>query len=81
MKKKDIIFTLGLTIFMGILWMIGELVMGLWIAVIPVTHIFWFAGIVLVTLIVSVCHSMKEDESDRKDPKQEKYDRKVKKRK
>lgn len=81
MKKKDIIFTLGLTIFMGILWMIGELVMGLWIAVIPVTHIFWFVGIVLVTLIVSVCHSMKEDESDRKDPKQEKYDRKVRKRK
>ena len=61
--------------------MIGELVMGLWVAVVPRTHIFWFAFIVAVTLIVSVWHSMIEDKSDLKDPKREKYERKVSKRK
>ena len=81
MNKKDLVFTIGLTIFMGVLWIAGELVMGLWIAVIPITHTFWFAGIVIVTLVISVWHSMKEDESGRKDPKREKYDRKTKKKK
>lgn len=81
MTKKDLMFTLGLCLFMGILWAVGELVMGLWIAVIPSTHIFWLVGIVVVTLVVNVWHSMKEDESDVKDPKREKYDRKVNKRK
>ena len=81
MKKKDITFIIGLTIFMGVIWMIGELVMGLWVAVIPRTHIFWFAFIVAVTLIVSVWHSMLEDKSDLEDPKRAKYERKVNKRK
>lgn len=66
---------------MGVIWIVGELVMGLWIAVIPKTHIFWFAGIVIVTLGISVWHSMKEDESEEKDPKREKYERKTKKKK
>ena len=79
MKKKDIIFTLGLCLLMGVIWAVGELVMGLWIAVIPSAHIFWLAGIAVVTLGISVWHSFKEDESDRTDPKREKYDRKVNK--
>ena len=33
MKKKDITFTIGLAILMGVIWGIGELVMGLWVAV------------------------------------------------
>ena len=81
MTKKDLMFTLGLCLFMGVLWAVGELVMGLWIAVIPSAHIFWLVGIIVVTLAVNVWHSMKEDESDSKDPKREKYDRKVNKRK
>ena len=33
MKKKDVTFTIGLTILMGVIWAVGELVMGLWLAV------------------------------------------------
>ena len=80
MKKKDITFIIGLTILMGIIWMIGEVVMGLWIAVVPKAHIFWFALIVAITLVVSVWHSMIEDKSDREDPKRAKYERKVSRR-
>lgn len=79
MNKKDLIFTIGLCIFTGIIWVIGEVVMGLWVAVTTRTHIIWFAGIVVVTLVVSVWHSMKDDESGLKDPKREKYERKTKK--
>ena len=81
MKKKDVTFTIGLTILMGVIWGIGELIMGLWLAVIPSAHIFWFALIVIITLGISVWHSMIEDKSDTKDPKQAKYERKVGKRK
>lgn len=81
MKKKDLIFTLGLTIFMGVLWVVGMLVMGLWIPVRPKAYIWWFAGIVTVTLVINIWHSLKEDQSDLKDPKREKYQRKVNKRK
>ena len=81
MKKKDIIFTIGLCLLMGIIWIVGELVMGLWIAVKPSAHIFWMAGIVIVTLGVNIWHSFKEDESDLSDPKRAKYQRKVEKRK
>ena len=81
MSKKDITFIIGLTILMGIIWMAGELVMGLWIAVMPKAHLWWTIGIVAFTLIVSVWHSMKADESDLKDPKREKYLRKTSKRK
>ena len=81
MSKKDITFIIGLTILMGIIWMAGELVMGLWIAVMPKTHLWWTIGIVAFTLIVSVWHSMKADESDLKEPKREKYLRKTSKRK
>lgn len=81
MKKKDIIFIMGLSILMGVIWILGELVMGLWIAVVPKAHIAWFAVIVAITLVVSVWHSMIEDESDLEDPKRAKYERKVTKRK
>ena len=81
MKKKDFIFTFGLTLFMGILWVVGEVVMGLWIAVHTWTHIAWFAAIVVITLTVSVWHMLLEDKSEQLDPKQEKYERKVNKRK
>ena len=81
MKKKDLVFTIGLTILMGVIWVIGELIMGLWLAVIPSAHIFWFAFIVIVTLGISVWHSMIEDSSDLEDPKHAKYERKVNKRK
>ena len=83
MKKKDFIFTFGLTLLTGVLWVAGEVVMGLWIAVPSWGHIPWFAGIVLVTLTISVVHSLMEDEyeEEHRDPKREKYERKVNKRK
>lgn len=81
MKKKDLIFTIGLCLLMSIIWISGELVMGLWIAVVPSAHKFWFIGIVAVTLVINVWHFMKEDESDLTDPKRAKYERKTKKKK
>ena len=81
MNKKDLKFTIGLTILMGVLWAIGELVMGLWGAVVPKAHIFWLALIVIITLVVNVWHSMIEDKSDLVDPKRAKYERKTTKRK
>lgn len=81
MKKKDVMFIMGLSILMGVIWIIGELIMGLWIAVVPKAHIVWFALIVVLTLGISVWHSMIEDESDLEDPKRAKYERKVNKRK
>lgn len=81
MKKKDLIFTVGLCLLMSIIWISGELVMGLWIAVVPSAHKFWLIGIVAVTLVVNVWHFMKEDESDHTDPKRAKYERKTKKKK
>lgn len=81
MNKKDLKFTIGLTILMGVLWAIGELVMGLWVAVVPKTHIFWLVLIIIITLVVSVWHSMIEDKSDLVDPKRAKYERKTTKRK
>lgn len=81
MKKKDFIFTIGLCLLMAVIWVAGELVMGLWIAVKPSAHIFWMAGIVVVTLAVNIWHMFKEDNSDFTDPKRAKYERKVQKRK
>ena len=66
---------------MGIIWVVGEIIMGLWIAVNTKGHIFWFALIVILTLVISVWHSMLEDESDLEDPKRAKYERKKNKRK
>ena len=80
MSKKDVTFIIGLTILMGVIWIMGELVMGLWIAAPVKVHILWGVGIVLFTLIISVWHSMKEDESHLADPKREKYQRKLEKR-
>lgn len=81
MKKKDFIFTLGLCIIMGILWVTGEVIMGLWIAVNTAGHVAFFTTVVVITLAISIWHSMKEDESDLKDPKREKYDRKTSRKK
>lgn len=80
MKKKDFTFILGLTILMGVLWIVGEIVMGLWIPVVPAVRLAWRIGIVVVTLIISVWHAMIEDESDKKTPHQKKYEKKTKKR-
>ncbi len=79
MTKKDAFFTFGLTIMMGVLWVLGEVFMGLWYPVNAKGHIFWFALIVVVTLAVSVWHSMLSDESARRSPREEKYERKTKK--
>lgn len=81
MSKKDVVFTIGLTILMGVIWIVGELIMGLWIAVIPKAHILWTSLIIILTLVISVWHSFKNDESGIKDPKREKYERKTSKRK
>lgn len=81
MNKKDVVFIMGLSLLMGVIWIIGELIMGLWIAVVPKAHIVWFVLIVVLTLVISVWHSMIEDESDIEDPKRVKYERKVNKRK
>lgn len=81
MKKKDFIFIFGLTLLMGIVWIVGELVMGLWLPVLPWVYIAWRIGIVAVTLIISVWHAFIEDESGKKDPRTEKYERKIQKRK
>ena len=80
MKKKDISFILGLSILMGIIWAVGEVIMGLWLAVRPGTHIVWCAAVIVITLAISVWHSMIEDTSELEDPKQLKYERKVSKR-
>lgn len=80
MKKKDIIFTIGLTILMGVIWIAGELVMGLWLAVYPWVYIVWRVGIVVVTIGINIWHSFLDDKSDEKDPKREKYERKTQKR-
>lgn len=80
MSKKDLFFIVGLSILMGVIWIAGELVMGLWIAVVPETHVFWTVGIVIVTVAVSVWHSMIEDESDKVNPRKAKYRRKIEKR-
>lgn len=80
MSKKDVKFTIALSILMGMIWILGELVMGLWIAVVPKAHLWWLVGIVVVTLTISVWHSMIEDNSDLEDPKRAKYQRKTQKR-
>lgn len=77
MKKKDIVFTIGLCIFMGVLWITGELIMGLWLPVVPKMHLYWLVGIVSFTLIVNIWHGMIEDEYEPESQRKTKYDRKV----
>ncbi len=77
MKKKDLVFIIGLTILMGVIWITGELVMGLLIPVRSWVYIAWRIGIVVVTLGISVWHSMIEDQSEKKTSRQAKYERKV----
>ena len=81
MKKKDTIFIIGLTILMGVIWVIGEIVMGLWITVAPWVYLVWRGGIILVTLVISVWHAMLEDSTEEKNPRAAKYERKVTNRK
>lgn len=81
MKKKDLVFTMGLTILMGVLWIVGEVVMGLWIPVVNAVHIIWLTAIIFVTLGISVWHSFIEDESYKKSSRQAKYERKTAKNK
>jgi len=77
MKKKDVVFTVGMCVFMGVLWMAGELVMGLYIPVRPKAHLWWLIFIVGFTLAVNIWHSLIEDNSDIRDKRREKYERKV----
>ncbi len=77
MKKKDVVFTIGMCVFMGVLWMAGELVMGLYIPVRPKTHLWWLIFVVIFTLAVNIWHSFIEDNSGLRDKRREKYDRKV----
>lgn len=79
MSKKDLMFIFGLSLLMGVIWVVGEVVMGLWIPVSIGGHIAFFVAVVALTLIISVWHSLKNDESDLKDPKRAKYERKTKK--
>ena len=79
MSKKDVFFTVGLALLMGVIWGLGELVTGMWIAVPSYFHIVWFAAIVVIALVVSTWHAMKEDKSQRMDPKVQKYEKKMKK--
>ena len=66
---------------MGVLWALGEVAMGLWFPMNAKGHIFWFGLIVVATLIVSVWHSMINDESAKRSPQEEKYERKTQKKK
>ena len=81
MNKKDLVFIFGLTLFMGVLWAVGEVITGIWIEVPSKFHIIWLVVIVAVTLVISVWHSVIEDESGLKDPKQERIEKLKKKRK
>lgn len=65
---------------MGILWVVGEVVMGLWVAVKPSVHIFWFVGVVGATLAINIWHMFKNDKADSENPKISKYKRKAEKR-
>lgn len=62
MKKNDFTFIIGLTLLAGVIWIVGELVMGMWIAVYWWVPIVWRILIVVGTLSVSVWHSFKYDE-------------------
>jgi len=82
MKKKELIFTFGLCLLMCLIWIAGELVMGLWLPVYPWVYIVWRVGIVVVTLGINIWHSLREDRSEEnKTPAQAKYERKTQKRK
>lgn len=78
MNKKDLTFIAGLTLFMGVLWMIVEIIVGIWIPVFPSFHKIWLIAVVAATLIISVWHAFKYDEND---PKVQKYEKKRGKRK
>ncbi len=81
MTKKDAMFTFGISVLMGVIWVAGEVIMGLWLPIHTKGHIFWFALIVGLTLIISVWHAVITDESMRTDPKREKYEKKTRRRK
>lgn len=63
MKKHDINFIIGLTIIAAVVWIAGELIMGIWIAVYNWVLIVWRILIIVGTLAVSVWHSFKYDEN------------------
>lgn len=72
MKKNDFTFIIGLTLLASIIWVVGELVMGMWIAVYWWVPVVWRILVVVGTLSVSVWHSFKYDE-DFKDSDDEKH--------
>lgn len=62
MKKNDFTFIVGLTLLASVIWVIGEIIMGMWIAVYWWVPIVWRVLVVVGTLAVSVWHSFKYDE-------------------
>lgn len=67
MKKHDFTFIIGLTLLAGVIWVIGEIIMGMWVAVYWWVPFVWRVLVVVGTLAVSVWHSFKYDE-DLKNP-------------
>lgn len=63
MKKHDFTFIIGLSILFAVIWIVGELIMGLWIAVYPWVPTVWRILIVVIALTISVWHSFKYDEN------------------
>ena len=55
--------------------------MGLWIPTYPWVRMAWRIGIIVAALGINIWHSFLEDESHKKSPKEEKYQRKTNKRK
>lgn len=74
MKKNEVTFIIGTCILMGVIWVLGELVMGLWIAVYDWAFIIWRILIVVATLIITVWHSFKYDEELKKYEDSEDYE-------
>jgi len=62
MKKHDFTFIVGLTLLAGVIWAVGELVMGMWIAVYWWVPVVWRILVVVGTLSISIWHSFKYDD-------------------
>lgn len=74
MKKKDLTFILGLTLFAAIIWIIVELIM-IKLQFPRHFYIIWRVLVVVVTCIISVWHGFKEDDEEIQ-ARQNKYKRK-----
>lgn len=64
MKKKDFTFIIGLTLLFAVIWIVGELIMGIYIAVYSWVFIVWRVLIVVGCLSISIWHSFKDENFD-----------------